>query len=446
MKTRYRAEHFLPYDEERIIRHLERMAKKGWLLSGINKFFWIYRRIEPCTLKFGVTWCSGMSEYDSAPTEEQQLLWDYCKDGGWMPAAQSGQMQIMYTRDEEWTSLETDEAVRLEMIHQAMKKTYLPAILAGIMLAFISSWRIWVSFMERPFNWLLSDANWILLIALLLIGCHHLLRLSGYYLWYKKSEKCVSCGEPCVKIKRRGFVSGMCSSIGVGLLLWGMVVLVGVRVSLTFLLAAVVLVVFLECLKAVFRKLKIPKEANQIFTVICFTVLFIVAVLGMVKWMVSSDALDSDADRVFTAKDLPLVIEDLREPEADEYFYELQEKESIFYHWLWGYQRLKEPVSTSDFSENILEYRVVDIKIPLAYDLCLASFTDKKVLSGKSDRWQKIKNDDWGLDTMYQYMAEGNQDYTYVFCWEECIVKLKFDWEPTAEQIQIAIKKLVYNQ
>ena len=198
-----------------------------------------------------------------------------------MPAAQSGQMQIMYTRDEEWTSLETDEAVRLEMIHQAMKKTYLPAILAGIMLAFISSWRICVSFMERPFNWLLSDANWILLIALLLIGCHHLLRLSGYYLWYKKSEKCVSCGEPCVKIKRRGFVSGMCSSIGVGLLLWGMVVLVGVRVSLTFLLAAVVLVVFLECLKAVFRKLKIPKEANQIFTVICFTVLFIVAVFGM---------------------------------------------------------------------------------------------------------------------------------------------------------------------
>ena len=76
MKTRYRAEHFLPYDEERIIRHLERMAKKGWLLSSINKFFWIYRRIEPCTLKFGVTWCSGMSEYDSAPTEEQQLLWD----------------------------------------------------------------------------------------------------------------------------------------------------------------------------------------------------------------------------------------------------------------------------------------------------------------------------------------------------------------------------------
>ena len=303
-----------------------------------------------------------------------------------------------------------------------------------------------MSFMERPFNWLLSDANWILLIALLLIGCHHLLRLSGYYLWYKKSEKCVSCGEPCVKIKRRGFVSGMCSSIGVGLLLWGMVVLVGVRVSLTFLLAAVVLVVFLECLKAVFRKLKIPKEANQIFTVICFTVLFIVAVLGMVKWMVSSDALDSDADRVFTAKDLPLVIEDLREPEADEYLYELQEKESIFYHWLWGYQRLKEPVSTSDFSENILEYRVVDIKIPLVYDLCLASFTDKKVLSGKSDRWQKIKNDNWGLDTMYQYIAEGNQDYNYVFCWKECIVKLKFNWEPTAEQIQIAIKKLVYNQ
>ncbi len=209
--------------------------------------------------------------------------------------------------------------------------------------------------MERPFNWLLSDVNWILLTALLLIGCHYLLRLSGYYLWYKKSEKCVRRGEPCVKIKRRGFVSGICPIIGVGLLLWGMVMLVGVKVSLIFCLAAVVLIVLLEGCKAFFRKAKLGREANQIFTVICFTTVFIVFLFGMLKWMVSSDALNSDADRVFTAEDLPLVMEDMRVTEEDEYFYGLQKKESIFYRWLWGYQRLKEPVSASDFIENNLE-------------------------------------------------------------------------------------------
>ena len=52
MKTRRRIEIFLPYDEEKIVRHLEKMARKGWLLSEINKFFWTYRRIEPCDLKF----------------------------------------------------------------------------------------------------------------------------------------------------------------------------------------------------------------------------------------------------------------------------------------------------------------------------------------------------------------------------------------------------------
>ncbi len=89
---------------------------------------------------------------------------------------------------------------------------------------------------------------------------------------------------------------------------------------------------------------------------------------------------------------------------------------------------------------------MVDIKIPLAYDVCLVSFTDKMARSGESERWRKIEAENWGADTVYQYTAEEYQYYNYVLCWEECIVKLKFDWEPTAEQIQMAIKKLVYNQ
>lgn len=449
MKTRRRIESFLPYDEERVIRHLEKMAQKGWLLAGINKFFWTYRRIEPSTLKFTVTWCSQVSEYAPSPTEDQQILWDYCKDAGWTMAAEFGQMQILYTKDEAPMPVETDEVVKLGLIHQAMKKTYIPGILAGMMLVIVLSWRICEMFIDRPFNWLLSDMNWILLLAMFLVGLHYVLKLSGYFLWYVRSARLVKHGEPCAKTKGGVSVSGLCLAAGAALLLWDMFLLVGVKEALFFVLAAVLLAVSLEGLKALFRKLKLPKDVNLVFTVICFTILFGVFTFGMVKWIVASDRQDSAEENVFTAEALPLVIEDMRKPEVDDYFYGLQEKESIFYHWVWGYQRFQEPTSLSDLSENELEYRIVEVKLPQVYDLCLTFFMDEEVLRGNSERWQEINAENWGADTVYQYQNKPGESRVflaeYVICRGDRIVQLRFDWEPTVEEIRVAAEKLVNN-
>ena len=447
MRTMRRIETVLPYDEEKIIRHLEKMARKGWLLSEINKFFWTYRRVEPSDLKFSTTWCSHGSEYNPEPTKEQQILWDYCKEAGWTMAAEFGQMQILYSEEENPMPVETDDVVKLGLIHQAMKKTYIPGILAGMLLVIVSGWRICSMFIARPFNWLLSDVNWIFLSALLFLGLHHLLNLSSYFLWYVRSERRVKRGELCVKKKTEGFVSGFCLVAGTALLLWEIFLLVGVREALTFILAAVLLAVLLEGLKALFRKLKLSKEVNQVLTVICFAILFGIFVFGMVKGIVTFDRMDSVEKNLHTAEELPLVIEDMRETEVDDYFYGLQEKESIFYHWVWGYQRRKEPTLLSDLGENELEYRIVEVKIPLGYDLCLASFLGEEVLQEASERWLKIDAESWGADTVYRnhYTSDENRVYLteYVICRENRIVQLRFDWEPTEEELQVAAKKLV---
>ncbi len=49
MKTRYRVECFLPYDEERIIRHLEKMAEKV-LVGEFVYHLWNVRSIGCCRM------------------------------------------------------------------------------------------------------------------------------------------------------------------------------------------------------------------------------------------------------------------------------------------------------------------------------------------------------------------------------------------------------------
>ena len=42
------------YDHTGIEKHLARMAERGWLLCGIGRLFWHYRRIEPRRITFSV--------------------------------------------------------------------------------------------------------------------------------------------------------------------------------------------------------------------------------------------------------------------------------------------------------------------------------------------------------------------------------------------------------
>ena len=51
--------------------------------------------------------------------------------------------------------------------------------------------------------------------------------------------------------------------------------------------------------------------------------------------------------------------------------------------------------------------------------------------------------DPWGAKEVYRlYSEEGWWTYTYLLCYEERIIQIRFDWEPTAEQMEIVSQKL----
>ena len=56
------------YDQEAIQEKLETMAAKGWMVSKLSNMMWTYKRIDPISLRFAVTYFPDASEFDPGPS------------------------------------------------------------------------------------------------------------------------------------------------------------------------------------------------------------------------------------------------------------------------------------------------------------------------------------------------------------------------------------------
>lgn len=158
-ETKRRMELFSFYDHTGIRRHLEKMAAKGWMLEGISRFWWKYRRIEPEKLGFAVTYFPKASDFDPYPSEEQRTLLDYCEEAGWSLVTTTAQMQIFCSREKEPPPIETEAAVQVENIHRAMKKNYLIAHAVLLLLSVIQIGLLLRSLLTGPLEVLSSTSS-----------------------------------------------------------------------------------------------------------------------------------------------------------------------------------------------------------------------------------------------------------------------------------------------
>ncbi|MDE7171159.1 MAG: DUF2812 domain-containing protein, partial [Oscillospiraceae bacterium] len=94
--TKRRLEWFSIYNRTGMEKHLARMVERGWMLDGIGRWSWHYRRIEPKKLTFSVCYFPEASDFDSEPSEEQQTFDDFCAHTGCMLAAANAQLQVFY--------------------------------------------------------------------------------------------------------------------------------------------------------------------------------------------------------------------------------------------------------------------------------------------------------------------------------------------------------------
>ena len=101
-----------------------------------------------------------------------------------------------------------------------------------------------------------------------------------------------------------------------------------------------------------------------------------------------------------------------------------------------------------DKNEETYEHRgMTFVKIPAIYEMCR-----ERLLYEREELWgigkQDYRAEDadaWGANEAYRLydLVYGAENW-YLLCYDDVIVEINFDWEPTAEQMKIAGEKLSF--
>ena len=204
-------------DCEAVSRHLEKMARKGWRLEGVDNWFYTYRRSEPLEERYTVTFFPDASYFDPGLTEGQETYVAYCRAAGWELAASYGPVQYFRTTDPDAPPIETDETIKLAGIRRTMRKCFLPTYIMLLLLSLTSR-------LARYGPRDLFYSNMRLGQTLLMLGTFlfSVGMLGDYFIWLLRSQYAVKHGGGCKKPHTRFrlalnmFMIGLCGIAVIG--------------------------------------------------------------------------------------------------------------------------------------------------------------------------------------------------------------------------------------
>lgn len=147
--------------------------------------------------------------------------------------------------------------------------------------------------------------------------------------------------------------------------------------------------------------------------------------------------------------ELPLRVEDMLDVEYDGYIYQRSGDESVFL----GQYDLSQRTRMDDkagYDMPRLEYTIILIKMPFLYDICKEQLisdkdetNDRSVPEGYKRVYIEQDPAPWGAKEVYQlaYQDTGTME-KYLLCYEDRLIEISFDWEPTSEHKLMVSEKL----
>lgn len=431
------------YDRTGIERHLEKMAAKGWMIERVDGFGWRYRRIEPQTLRFAVTYFPKASDFDPGPTEEQQVYHDMAEKTGWHYAGSWAQMQFFYTDQPDAVPIETDPELELETIHAAMKKSFLPwcGMLLAISLFYLI--RLLADLSSDPIGVFSRGLSLSLFVQWPLLVVECIVEIAAYLFWRRRAQKAAACGEfidtpnihpfRCVVL----VVWLICFVLGWLFTLTSSSPFLRI-VSISIMLYVLLMMAVVQGVKQLLKNRKVSRGVNRAVTLavdVAMAVIMLVAlVFGVLR---ASD--DGVFEQNRAPDDLPLTLAALWGDELPEAIYtsDWTETGSPFaavYNGKQDAYQLEQGVSTPS-----LEYTVTVVKVPELYDRCRAQRLAEQTDESHIDSAQRIcvpcDAAPWGANEAWQVAWENDvPGDDYLLCYDRTLVEISFNWTPTDEQ------------
>ena len=445
---------YLIFDYRGVEAHLSKMAAKGWRLEKIGPYFWTYRRAEPAQVTYAVTYLPSVSQFSPEPSADRENLEDLCAAAGWQPVAEWAQMQVFVNEQSDPVPLETDESVRLEVVHRSMKKNFLLWNMAILVIALLMVGLQIKTLLTDPYS-LLSSTNlftsfvWELLLVL----------QAGNLLWYgrwlRKSRRSVAQG-------------GACADVGPGLrrfnlvILWLVLALAALFLVSTLLTTGAEIGLFVVCYTAGLvllillvdrtrRALKRRGTARglNIFLTLLVDVVLAVVLVGSSTWLLfSSRGLFNGETYHYQGQtwdaapvSLPLTVEDV----TGQHYEHVRRYDIGSGSLLIRERSCRETVLDGE-DLRILDYDITTLALPGLYDLalehCQSEWTD-----GGYYAWTEADPAPWGAEAAYRRIYDDGWDRyatdDYLLCWPDRVVEISLtDVDLTPEVMAAVGEKL----
>lgn len=451
--TKRRLEAFAFFDHTGIQAHLENMAAQGWMVEQPGTYLWRYRRVEPQTLRFAVTYFPAASEFDPGPTEGQQTYQDYCESAGWHLAARWGQMQIFYTAAQDPVHLETDACTQVDTVHRAMRRSSLPGMTAvaalGLFQVCFQLWRFWedpVDFLSTPSS-LYALPTWLLFLGI------ELYELLFYFRWHRRAKTLAETTGEFLPIRTHRRLSLLL--VVIALLFFLSAFLGNARTTLfatLFWLAAFSLILLLtNTAKSALKGMRAPRAVTRAVTIGMSAVLAVALAGGMIAlifrgvrsgWLEDRRPVETYEYRGMTWEvyqdDIPLRVEALTDTDYTRWSTEARTSETV----LVSFREYTQRPRMDALEEPDLEYDIVEVKAPFLYGICKKSMLERYWFNDPVEyrsTYRPIDAAPWGAAEAYQlYRYPDSPFERYLLCWPGRMAEIRFDEAPTVAQMALA--------
>ena len=457
--SKTRQEYISFYNHTGIEKHLTDMARQGWLLEKISLRGWTYRRSEPQELHYCVSYYAQASEFDPEPSEGQRTFHDFCAHTGWKLVCTWHQMMIFRNEQADPVPIETDPVTEVASIHRACKKNYLLGqwiwLILSVLVCGIQLPRLWVDPIGILSSATMSFGTTCYLLMLVLSSTE----LAVYYLWYHKAKKAARQGIFSDTPDTGKFQRVMMSVVLISAAIW----IFNLIPNGDGMLRGVTLVTFITTLCCILitqlatrrmKQAKVSKRIN-IGMAVAICLVFSVAMNTVLPAIVINSR--NSAEKVYKhegityhlpQEEIPLEVKDLTEPATELYIKERSASQTLLLGRLTVRQYSALGLEDSAGMPG-LEYTVTTVNVPFLYDWCQAQIFkiqddgNNRIPEGHRRVYRETDAAPWGANAAYRlYHEEGRWLNTYLLCYEDRIIEIQFDFEPTPEQMAVVAEKL----
>lgn len=458
--TKYRFETLCLYDYRGVEEHLSAMAAQGWRLEKAENMFWKYRRSEPEKVRYAVTYSADASQFNPGPTEDQQSLAELCEAAGWEKVCDWFQMQIFRTEDENAVPLETDEDIRLENIHRAMKKNFLPGNMVLLVIGLLMSVSFLGTLFVRPLRIFERNTSFFTGPLFILVALLEIYTLCHYFLWRRRSRQSIEEVGSCAPINTRAYRrlnrTGLVLVV-ILTVLYLLMELSGGNRNMAFLLAVYIpcffLITFLiRRTTALLRKLKVSKGLNMLGTLLADVALVALLMGGLVYGGIHFGWFSGGSGETYTyqhmefdvhpREDVPLTLSDLT-GESYRHIRRRCRSEGSFFLPKHTYQEYVFNNTEGEDEEAWpgsvwLNYVLYEPKGQWLLDALVEDFLTEKSSKIPGFTWVYREDDPspWGAEKAYrQYYHRGSEAMdNWLLVWPGRAATVSLDWPPTPEQ------------